>query len=466
VTQLSPTRVKLTIEMSFDELQPAIDKAYKEISGQVNIPGFRKGKIPKSLIDQRYGRGAVLQEAINATLPDAYSKAVTENAIVPLGQPEIDVTKLEDGDVVEFSAEVDVRPDFEMPDFSAISVEVPVNTVPQETVDERLNLLRERFATYTEVDRAAKDGDTVIIDLTASQNGETMADTEAHGLSYEVGSGTMLDGLDKALKGLKAGKEKSFDTTLVGGSHQGEEAQVTVKLDKVQERELPAVDDDFAQLVSEYDTVDEMLAGLREGLENMAKIDQINTARDKVLDEVIEKTEFELPEGLVDREVEARKDEITNQLATAGLTIEDYLAQTQEESTKDPEEFWKNLAEQTEKSIRAQIILDKLADDTQVGVTQEDLTELLIQKAQQSGTTPEQEANHRIEHNHMPEWMGEIRRSKALGAIVAQTKVTDTDGNAVELPNPAAEPEAAEEAEPVAEEPKPKKTKKAKKEDA
>jgi trigger factor len=243
----------------------------------------------------------------------------------------------------------------------------------------------------------------------------------------------MVEGLDEALQGMSAGESKTFASTLVGGGHEGEAADITVTVQKVQERVLPEVDDEFAHLVSEYDTVDEMLAGLSEGLERMAKMEQADEARDKVLDAVIEATQFDLPEDLTEREFEARKEQIETQLSQAGLTVEDYLTQTQEEDTKDPDEFWAELRKNTQRGLRAQIILDKLADDQQAGISQEDLSELLMQKAAQNGTSPEQEANHMIEHNHTAEWMGEIRRGKALGSIVDQATVTDTDGNKVDL---------------------------------
>jgi len=418
----------------FDDLQPAIDKAYKDIARSVNLPGFRKGHVPASLIDQRYGRGAVLQEAINAQLPDLYNAAVDENKLTPLGQPEIDIVKLEDGEVIELTAEVDVRPDFELPDVGDLSVTVDPSTIDDAAVNERLDLLRQRFATYNDLDRPAADGDVVGIDLAASQGGVDLPEASAPAMTYIVGSGGLVDGLDKAVTGLTVGQAKKFSTKLVGGEHAGEKADVTVTVNKVQERVLPRVDDDFAQLVSEYDTAGEMLDGLRDGLERMARVGQANQARDKVLDALVERTDFELPPKVLEAELAARRQDIEDQLAGAGLSVERYLQEIGDDTITTPDQFWDDLSDRTEKNLRARLILDKLSEDaTDITVTQEDLTEFIVAKAQDDGVTPDQEAQHMMEHNHLAEWMGEIRRGKALTQVVGQVSVKDTDGRKVDI---------------------------------
>lgn len=431
--QLSPTRTKLTVQMPFEDLRPAIDQAYKSISEQVNMPGFRKGKIPPRLIDQRFGRGTVLQEAINNALPDAYAKAVSEHDLYPLGQPEIEVTRLEDGEVVEFTAEVDVRPDFDLPDPSLVRVEVAPATVSEEEVDERIELLRQRFATLTPVDRPAQDGDVVVFDLVARQNGVEVEDARSEGLSYRVGAGGMVDGLDEALRGMSAEETKQFTSTLIGGPHRGEEADIEVTVHRVQEQNLPALDDDFAQLVSEFDTFEEMRADLREGMERMARIGQANEARDKVLETYLDMIDLELPESLVQNQQQAFRQNIENQLAQAGMTLDEYLAEAEDEEHQTAEEFWADVEKNAATSLRAQVVLDKLAEERQFTVSQEDLTQLIINKAQENGTTPEQETQHMIDHNHLSEWMGEVRRGKALGLLTEQAQIVDTEGNPVDL---------------------------------
>lgn len=445
VEQLSPSRVKLTVEIPFADLKPHLDKAYREIAQQVTIPGFRKGKVPNLVIDQRFGRGMVLQEAINAALPGALDAAVAEAKVVPLGQPEVEITKLEDGDVVELTAEVDIRPDFTVPDFATLTATVEPQRSVEDEVDERIQLLRQRFATTTEVDRPAAEGDQVTISLVGSRDGEVLEDATAENVTYVIGSGGMIDGLDDAVTGLSAGEEAEFASTLVGGPLEGEPADITVTLSKVSEQNLPEVDDDFAQLISEFDTVEEMRADLAQRVEEMVAAEQVSSGRDKVLEALVDATDFEVPERVVEAEVSARKEQITDQLQRAGLTLERYLEQSEEEADT-PEEFWAGIEQSTLRSLKAQLILDKVADDAEVSVEQADLSELLLRKAAQNGTSPEQEAQHMMEHNHIAEWMQEIRRNKALGVIVEKATVTDTEGNPVDL-NPVAVEPAEDEAE-------------------
>ena len=411
VEQLSPTRVKLTVEIPFSELKPALDKAYRQIASQVSIPGFRKGKVPAAVINQRFGRGPVLQEAINETVPDAYGRAIAEHQLTPLAQPEIDLTKLEDNEVVEFVAEVDVRPDFDVADFSEVKVTVDDLEVSDEVVDERVQLLRRRFATQTEVDRAAQTDDVV---------------------PYRVGAGGMLDGLDEAVTGLKAGEQASFTSTLVGGPLRGEEVDITVTVTKVAEQHLPDLDDDFAQLASEFDTVEQMRADLAEGALRAARLQQATQARDKVLERLLELTPFEIPEKILETEIEHRRQQIVTQLKQLGMTLEQYLAENEEESRTE-DDFWAEVSSASEQAFRAQILLDKIADDRQIGVEQQDLTALIVRKAQENGTSPEQELKHMQDHNHLAEWLGEVRRGKALGLIVTGAEITSADGTVIDL---------------------------------
>ena len=445
VEKLSPSRVKLTVEIPFADLKPHLDKAYREIAQQVTIPGFRKGKVPSMVIDQRFGRGMVLQEAINAALPGAFEAAIVESEVVPLGEPSVEITKLEDGDVVEFTAEVDVRPDFEVPDFATLSATVDAKRDVAAEVEERIELLRTRFATTTEVDRAAAEGDQVTISLVGSRDGEQLADATAEGVTYVIGSGGMIDGLDEAVTGLKAGESAEFASTLVGGALEGEPADITVTVSKVSEQTLPEVDDEFASMISEFDTVEEMQADLTQGVEEYLTAEQVSAGRDKVLEALVEATDFEVPAGVLEAEIGSRKEQINEQLSRAGLTLERYLEQAEEEANT-PEEFWAEVEKSTLRGLKAQLILDKVADDAAVNVEQADLSELLVRKAAQNGSTPEQEAHHMMEHNHIGAWMQEIRRNKALALIVAKAKVVDTEGNTVDVavPEPAAEATEAE----------------------
>ena len=338
VDRLSPTRVKLTVEVSFDDLKPSLDKAYREIAKSVNIPGFRKGKVPPMVIDQRFGRGAIIQEALNEALPRFYGEAVAENSLNPLAQPEVEVTKLEDGDSIEFTAEVDVRPDFDLPDFSTLTATVDAIEVTDEQIDAQLTGLRQRFGSKSVVERPAATGDLVTIDLVATKDGEQLPDATADGLEYEIGTSGMLDGLDEAVTGLSAGESAEFASTLVGGPQKGEGADITVTVTQVQEQELPELDDEFAQTASEFDSLDELRDDVAARLANTGRLDQAAKARDAVLENLLAQLEIDLPENVIGTEIDARKTQIQSQLDSANIDLDEYLAETGE--AEDAESFW------------------------------------------------------------------------------------------------------------------------------
>jgi trigger factor len=434
VEQLSPTRVKITVEVPFADLKPSMDKAYAEVAKSVNIPGFRRGKVPPVVIDQRFGRGVIIQEAFNNSWQHFYGAAVTENKLSPLAQPDVEVTKLEDGDVIEFTAEVDVRPEFELPDFSTLQAQVDALDVPDTLVDNQIDILRNRFGSRETVERPAAEGDIVTISLVASQNGEPLADATADDVEYTIGSGQMLDGLDEAVIGLSAGESATFSSTLVSGPLKDEAADIQVTVSQVQKAELPEADDAFAQEASEFDTIEELRANIKERLTQMARLEQASQARDAVLETLIGQVDVEVPEHLLNSEIDARRKQITEQLRQAGLTVEQYLADIAEDQTE--EEFWADLERRGEQALKAQIILDKVADERAITVDQSDLTQHILRKAQTEGVPPQQIADHLKEHpHHIEEYMLEIRRAKALAMIVEAATVTDSNGEVVPLAN-------------------------------
>jgi trigger factor len=453
VEQLSPTRVKITVEVPFADLKPSMDKAYAEVAKSVNIPGFRRGKVPPMVIDQRFGRGAIIQEAFNDSWQTFYGAALTENNLSPLAQPDLEVTKLEDGDLIEFTAEVDVRPEFELPEFTTLQAQVDALDVPDTLVESQVDALRNRFGSRETVERSATDGDIVTIGLVASQDGEQLADGTADDLEYTIGSGQMLDGLDEAVIGLAAGESVNFVSTLVSGPRQGEEADIEVTVSKVQTAELPEADDEFAQEASEFDTIEELRSNIRERLTRMARLEQASQARDAVLENLLSQVDIEVPEHLLSSEIDTRQQQITEQLTQAGLTVERYLADIGDDQTE--EDFWADLEQRTEQALKAQIILDKVADERAIGVDQNDLTQHILRKAQADGVPPQQVADHLQEHpHHIEEYMLEIRRGKALAMIVESATVTDSNDAVVPLAGlhedgsyaePEPEPEPADE---------------------
>ena len=412
VETLTETRVKLTVEVPATELQPRLDEAYATIGKQVNVPGFRKGKVPARIIDQRFGRGAVVQEAVNDALPDFYSQAMRENELTPLGQPEVNLTELpmSDGQDFVFEAEVDVVPAIDLPDFAGIEVEVDPVTVTDEDVAERMENLRARFGTLVGVDRPAQDGDFTSIDLTAVIDDEEI--DSVTGVSYEIGSKTMLDGLDEALIGVSEGETVTFDSPLAGGEHAGRDAQCTVRLVSVKERELPEVDDEFAQLASEFDTVEELRTDLVGQAEQGVKFEQGVQARDRVLDRMLELTDIPLPEALVTQEVDSH---------------------LEKESRTEDDEHRAEVEESTRKAMKTQFLLDALVERGNVGVEQNELIEYIMMTAQQYGMNPNEFAQKIDQENQVPAMMTEVARRKALAEVLEQASVTDTEGNTVDL---------------------------------
>ncbi|MER6515271.1 trigger factor [Streptomyces sp. NPDC001553] len=430
VETLNPTRVRLTVEVPFEELKDSLDAAYKKINQQVTVKGFRKGKIPARVIDQRFGRGAVLEEAVNDALPKFYTEAVNEADLNPLGQPEVDIKELKDGELLSFTAEVDVRPEIEIPDYAGIEVEVDAIDVSDEEVETAVEQLRGRFASTKDVERAAEDGDVVTIDLEAKVDGEVLEDGVAQDVSYTIGSGELLEGIDEAVKGLEAGGEATFTSQLKGGSAEGKDAEVTVKVTKVSARELPELDDEFAQMASEFDTLDELKADSRTRLENQKQYDQATQAQERVLEKFLELAEIPVPEKLLADEVQTRKHNLEHhQLGQMGLTIEKFL----EIQGKTVEEFEAETGEQAVKGIKTQFLLDALVNKEKLGVTQEELTEHLMRRAQSSGMSPDQFAQAVVEGGQVPMLVGEVARGKALAVVVEKAKVTDTNGEVVDL---------------------------------
>ncbi|WP_217169953.1 trigger factor [Streptomyces sp. AC512_CC834] len=430
VETLNPTRVRLTVEVPFEELKDSLDAAYKKINQQVTVKGFRKGKIPARVIDQRFGRGAVLEEAVNDALPKFYTDAVNEAELNPLGQPEVDITELKDGETLNFTAEVDIRPTIEIPDYSGIEIEVDAVEISDEDVEKSVEELRERFASTSPVERAAEDGDVVTLDLKAKVDGEVLEDGVADGVSYTIGSGELLDGIDEAVKGLEAGGEATFASELKGGSAAGKEAEVTVKVSQVAARELPELDDDFAQLASEFDTLEELQADSRKRLANMKQYDQATQAQERVLDKLLELVEVPVPEKLLEDEVNTRKHNLEHhQLGQMGLDLEKYL----ELQGKTAEEFETETREAAVKGIKTQFVLDELVKQEKLNVSQEELTEHLMRRASSSNMSPDQFAQAVVEQGQVPLLVGEVARGKALAAVVEKATVKDTNGEVVDL---------------------------------
>ncbi len=428
VEKLSPTRVRINVEVPFTELEPEFNRAYKQLAQQVRLPGFRPGKAPAKLLEARVGRGAVLEQVVNEVLPSRYNEALTSTELVPLGQPEIEVTKIADGEELVFTAEVDVRPEIDLPDLKTLKISVESIEVTDEEVETELTALRARFGTLKGVERAAQTGDFVAIDLNATVDGEEIPDGKTDGLSHEIGSGQLIEGLDEAITGLSQGESATFTTKLLAGDHAGEEAQITVTLQSIKERELPEADDDFAQLASEFDTIADLRANLIDQVERVKRIHQAEKIRDNALETLLELVEVPLPETIVQSQVDAA---LHN--AIHGLDHDETkLAESLEAQGSSREKFDAENREAAEKAIKTQLLMDAIADDLGIEVGQDDLSERLVLMSRQYGIEPQQLVQLLQQNNQLPAIFADVRRGLTVAAVVEAATVTDTAGNVVD----------------------------------
>ena len=410
VEALNPTRVRLTVEVPFTELKPSVDSAYKRIAAQVTIPGFRKGRVPAMVIDQRVGRSVVLDEAVNEHLPKAYNAAVDEHKVKPLGQPELDVTAFVDGSDLTFTAEVDVRPEIELPEYTGISVQVADADVTDEDIAKQVQSLRTRFGSLAVVERPVRAGDFVTLDLVASHDGEPVEDATASGLSYEVGSGQLLEGLDEVLDGMSAAQSADLRTPLRAGEHTDHDVDVTVTVQSVRERSLPDEDDDFAQLASEFDTLDELKDDLRSRLAGVKKLQQGVEARDTALEQLLKLVEVPLPDRLVQAQVHDHFED--------GHGDEDHRAEYES---------------QARQALTAQFVLDAIATKEELSVGEGELSEYIVRNASRYGMTADQFAQEIVTAGQVPAVIGEVVRAKALAFVLEHATVTDASGRPVDI---------------------------------
>ncbi|MFG6491814.1 trigger factor [Microbacterium sp. P03] len=414
VEKLTPTRVKLHITVTPDELKPSIAHAYEHIAQDVQIPGFRKGKVPAPIIDQRVGRLAVLEHAVSEGLDTFYRAAVQDLGVRALGRPSADVVEWPSdkdfsGDLL-VEVEVDVRPEFDLPDFEGTTITVDAVETDDAAIDEELDRLRARFGTLVTVDRPATTGDFVELDLVATIDGTEI--DRAQGVSYEVGSGELLVGIDEAIESLTAGEDTTFRSTLVGGDHAGEEAEVAVSVTAVKERELPESDDDFAQIASEFDTIAELRESLKERVGQQSVFTQGSAARDKLVEELLAQVDIPVPPQLVE-------DEVHQHLEGEGR-LEDDVHRAE-------------VTEASEKQFRTQMLLDAIAEKSNVQVSQDELTQYLIQSAAQYGMAPQEFVETIQQNGQLPALVGEVARNKALAVALGKVTVVDTNGKTVDL---------------------------------
>jgi len=411
IETLSPTRVRLDIEVAYSEMTSHVADAYKKVATQVNIPGFRKGKVPASMIDQRVGRGAVIDEAINAALPDFYGQAAREHTVAVIGRPVVDVKEFVDNEKLVFTVEVDVRPEVTLPDFSKIEVEVDDVTVSDADIDEQIESLRTRFGTLTTVERVIANGDFATLDMNAFINGETVEGGQANDLSYEVGSDKMIPGLDEILIGMAVGDTKRFETELVG-QQEGEKGEVEATVKAVKERELPPVDDAFAKLASEFDTLAELREDFRERLSRVKKMEQGTQARDRLVEKLLADLDIPVPDTLVELEV-------NDHLEGEGR-LEDAVHRAEVDG-------------EVRASLKSDFLLDAIVQSEDVQVTEIELTEYLVRTSQRYGMAPQQFAEELQKAGQISQLVAEVTRAKALASVLGRITVKDASGALIDL---------------------------------
>ncbi|TFV46516.1 trigger factor [Blastococcus sp. TF02A-35] len=430
IEELGPTRVRMAIEVAWGDLDHAFGEVYKELGKQVRVPGFRPGKVPNRVLDQRIGRPVVLEQVVQHAIPEIYSEVVRENQVRVLGQPEVEVTRLDDNESLAFTAEVDVAPQLTLPDLDSIAVTVDDVEVTDEEIDQQVDVMRERFGMLQAVERPAQQGDFVSIDLEAKLNGEVLEDGSTTGMSYEIGSGSLMEGLDEAVIGLSADESKTFETALLSGPNSGEMAEVTVTVRSVKEKELPELDDDFAQTASEFDTLAELREDVRTRLARSKVIQQGAQARDKIVEKLLETVEVPMPENLVEREIEWRNRAFERELQQAGMDWDSFLQMT---GTESREAYDAEQQKNVEEAVKTQFILDAIADAREVTVDNDDLSAQIMAQAQRNRMSPEQYAQQLQQSNNIAEFVADVRRTKTLAQLLEQATITDASGNKVDL---------------------------------
>lgn len=411
VEKVSETRIKLQVEIPFGDLKPNLDSAYKKIAAQISIPGFRKGKVPPAIIDQRVGRPAVLEEAINEMVPKAYAEAVKENKLFPVGRPEVDVNEVLDNEKVSFTAEVDIRPEFDLPNYDGISLAVDEIVVTDKDIDEELKALLSRFATLSDVERQSKLDDVLILDIAGTIDGEEVPGYSGKGLSYQLGTDGLVPGADKLLTGKKTGEAVAHEFKPEEGPHQGKAVSLQMQVVAVKERILPAADDDFAKLASEFDTLDELKADLNKRVEQAKLIEVTYQARDKAVEYLVDAIkDVPLPENVVKAEIAGH--------FTDGHGDETHKAEVEEN---------------TRKSLRTQFVFDRIAEEAEIEVSDAELSSWIYQNAARYQMPPQEFANNLARSGELTFAVSEVRRGKAVSLVVQKAEIVDSKGNKIDI---------------------------------
>ena len=429
--------VRLTVEVPPEEFERDLDRAYRKVAGQVKIPGFRKGKVPKKIIDARVGREHVLEEFIKDSLPAYYVRALHEQELAPIADPEIDLDRLEDGQPLRFTATVEVRPRLTLAaeQYKGLQVEAP-STEPRELeIDEYVDHLRERFAELEVVSRPAQKGDYVLADVRASVHGQEVPEASRIGFLTEVGSEEILPELDRELEGKRKGDILKFNATLPErfGEKGGTEVTFQVLVKEVKSKKLPAADDEFARTASEFDTLEELREDVRSKLRALKEAESHATVRDLLLNKVIDEVEAELPERMVDEETDRRVESANERAEQAGTTLEAVL----ESQGWDELRFRSDARAHAVRGLKADLVLEAVARQEGIQVTAEDLDREIRALAEATGRDPKEVRRILERSRQVTSLAGDIIRSKALDLLVESAEVMREGAPATPEPDPS-----------------------------
>lgn len=423
IETIDPVQVKLTVEVEPKRVKQAFDRAARELAKQVDIPGFRKGKVPRRLLEQRFGAGVIAQTAMEDALSSYYAEAVQAEDLQPIAQPEVDVETFDETEGCVFTATVEVRPDFDPPDHTGIGVSFPEWDVDDDEVDQQLASMRERFAEVDEVERPAKVGDLVTLDLEVEVDGAKLEDATVDDALYEVGSEGVTPQLDEEVVGKEAGDTFTYEDVLPEEypEHGGEQATFHVSVKDVREKTLPALDDDFATSASEFDTIAELRADLQRSL-TRRKVEQAqHELRGRILEAYLARVDVPLPPAMVEQEAANRLHEVEHQAERFGMSVEDLLAA----QGLSAEEHAEQARTQATGSVKAQLVLDTLATKIEPDLAPADIDREIVRHAQANGVAPDEIARIIQEQGSLPALIGDIVRRKTIDAIVA---AADIDG--------------------------------------
>lgn len=426
LTRESASKVRLSVEATAEEVAPSLARAVKALGEQVKIPGFRKGKVPQKVLESRLGADAVREAALNEAIPALMTKAVEEQELQPIAPPNVDVTSYDLGGDLVFDATVEVRPEFELPDLAGIKVRRPSASATDEEIEDQLGRLRDRFATLNTVERPANPGDFALIDIHGTLDGAQVEALSGTDQLFEVAQGFPIQEIDQQLTGAKAGDILEFDAQVpdgVGGDVAGKQVRFRILVKEVKQKDLPALDDEFAKTASEFETLEELRTDVRERIDKVKAVQVDAEVRNRVLEELLAEVDVEAPDALVNQEMAYRLHRFEDQLRAAGMTLDEYM----QANDFSDEQVEADLRTQAERNVRAQMILEEIGRKEGFQVTKEELEQEVRYHAETMRIPADELAKELSDRGRILAMAGDIIRRKALNHVVELADIEEED---------------------------------------